>query len=299
MGRVRCSVIGCEHRGPVSYHRFPKDLSVRQKWIQFCKRGPALNPESARVCGLHFTERDFEKHVEREHLGPSFNKRRLRRESVPSVRTLKRVSEDTRFTIKPVEIEESEDFLSQLEPETILVQGGNNLSYDPLSSLYEENPDFSIDNASSNGSSSSSSTTLRRSTRTRYTTREDEAGNALLVDDSSNDGSSRRKDEEHSRVRRNLTRKSYFPVPKKGNVYDDKGLLVWNKLDLCDCFDHECSGCHFPCPKCKSPKCAHECRVNRRWQFETRELDGVRGSLLRNQYLMSNTQKKIYSTSIS
>ena len=34
-------------------------------------------------------------------------------------------------------------------------------------------------------------------------------------------------------------------------VYDDKGLLIDSKLDLCDCLEELCPGCHFPCPKCR------------------------------------------------
>ena len=34
-------------------------------------------------------------------------------------------------------------------------------------------------------------------------------------------------------------------------VYDDKGLLIESKLDLCDCLEDLCPGCHFPCLKCR------------------------------------------------
>merc|ERR1712083_74116 len=70
----------------------------------------------------------------------------------------------------------------------------------------------------------------------------------------------------------------------KGRVYDDKGILVSCKKDLCDCMDDTCPGCHFPCPKCRSNKCGHECRQNRKWIFDCVELDGMPGSLKENPY---------------
>ncbi|QQP50706.1 C11orf46 -like protein [Caligus rogercresseyi] len=215
---------------------------LREKWIRFSRRGPGFNAESGRVCGAHFTDSDFEKSTDREHLGPTFNKRRLKRESVPSIWT----------PLPEFNSVESGHFLSGLGA--------------PTSEIEEIFEDFDLDNASSNGSSSNSSATLRRSTRTRYNPREDEL-NPILVEGNSNDGSS-------SRGRRNLTRKSYFPATKKGTVYDDKGIFIQNGLDICDCFDQECPGCHFP--------------LNRRWAFETKEIDGVRGSLIRNTF----SQKK-------
>ena len=51
-----------------------------------------------------------------------------------------------------------------------------------------------------------------------------------------------------------------FSGKGKVKVYDDKGILVSCKKDLCDCMDDTCPGCHFPCPKCRSNKCGHECR---------------------------------------
>ena len=51
-----------------------------------------------------------------------------------------------------------------------------------------------------------------------------------------------------------------FSGKGKVKVYDEKGILVSCKKDLCDCMDDTCPGCHFPCPKCRSNKCGHECR---------------------------------------
>ena len=45
-----------------------------------------------------------------------------------------------------------------------------------------------------------------------------------------------------------------------------------------------CPGCHFPCLKCRSNKCGNECRQNRKWMFESVELDGKPNSVKNNPY---------------
>eukprot|EP00092_Neocalanus_flemingeri_P056980 GFUD01067620.1.p1 GENE.GFUD01067620.1~~GFUD01067620.1.p1 ORF type:complete len:161 (+),score=57.74 GFUD01067620.1:56-538(+) len=72
---------------------------------------------------------------------------------------------------------------------------------------------------------------------------------------------------------------------KKTAVYDHRGVIVQFGADMCDCLTPLCPGCHFPCPKCRSAKCGHECRVNRKWQYDTVELDGRLNSVRENQYL--------------
>lgn len=54
-------------------------------------------------------------------------------------------------------------------------------------------------------------------------------------------------------------------------TFDAKGRYRANGLDICDCLDNECPGCHFPCSHCKNPKCGPCCRVNRKWPFESIE----------------------------
>lgn len=58
------------------------------------------------------------------------------------------------------------------------------------------------------------------------------------------------------------------------SMYDEQGKLRYDKLDICDCFDGDCAGCHFSCDLCGSQKCGVRCRVNRRWAFEVIEHDG-------------------------
>eukprot|EP00095_Tigriopus_kingsejongensis_P010393 maker-scaffold1615_size33485-snap-gene-0.14 protein:Tk10393 transcript:maker-scaffold1615_size33485-snap-gene-0.14-mRNA-1 annotation:"c11orf46 homolog" len=71
----------------------------------------------------------------------------------------------------------------------------------------------------------------------------------------------------------------------KSQLYDDTGICLANRRDLCDCLVDACPGCHFPCPKCGSHRCGLECRQNRKWQYETLELDGHPKSLRSNPHL--------------
>lgn len=41
------------------------------------------------------------------------------------------------------------------------------------------------------------------------------------------------------------------------------------KLDICDCLDDTCPGCHFQCSKCGSTKCGLKCRAKRRFSYES------------------------------
>ena len=58
-------------------------------------------------------------------------------------------------------------------------------------------------------------------------------------------------------------------------MYDESGRLLENSLDVCDCLENNCPGCHMPCPKCGSEKCGTECRCSRRWTYESIEVEGT------------------------
>jgi len=77
----------------------------------------------------------------------------------------------------------------------------------------------------------------------------------------------------------------------KSTIYDDKGSLLGSGLDLCDCLDDDCPGCHFPCSKCRSNKCGHECRQNRKWQYDTVEIDGLPATIRNNAHLVPQPTK--------
>ena len=65
------------------------------------------------------------------------------------------------------------------------------------------------------------------------------------------------------------------PKSKKDEaLYDSCGVSLSSGLDLCDCLQRECPGCHFDCPSCGSNKCGHICRNNRTWEYDSVVLDG-------------------------
>lgn len=80
------------------------------------------------------------------------------------------------------------------------------------------------------------------------------------------------------RLRSGENRVQLLPLPRRSSgstsLYDVNGKIRGTQEDICDCFDKICFGCHFPCDKCKSPKCGPTCRVYRRYFYEEIELDG-------------------------
>lgn len=80
--------------------------------------------------------------------------------------------------------------------------------------------------------------------------------------------------ETSTREQRKMARKYYTPSQMRKSVYDDQGRYSANGADICDCMDESCAGCHFACPTCQSHKCGPQCRVQRKWTYESIEHDG-------------------------
>lgn len=60
----------------------------------------------------------------------------------------------------------------------------------------------------------------------------------------------------------------------KLETMDERGRYRSTGLDVCDCLDNSCPGCHFPCLGCGSGKCEKTCRVNRKWVNHMLKFDG-------------------------
>ncbi|TNN44509.1 ARL14 effector protein [Liparis tanakae] len=85
------------------------------------------------------------------------------------------------------------------------------------------------------------------------------------------------------REKRGGMRVSFLPAPgAKSRVYDNKGRLLSNNRDMCDCLDVDCMGCFYPCLECGSRRCGVECRCDRKWLYEQVEVEG--GEIIRNKF---------------
>lgn len=73
-----CAVALCKSQNQVSneageqysFYKFPKDLDLRMKWIQFCRREKSFNPEFAVICSKHFKKEDYENNAVKTSIRP-------------------------------------------------------------------------------------------------------------------------------------------------------------------------------------------------------------------------------------
>jgi len=72
--------------------------------------------------------------------------------------------------------------------------------------------------------------------------------------------------------RKGKKRGNYFTG--KNSAYDEYGNIRWNGADVCDCMNEECVGCWSECGNCGSTRCGPQCRVNRKFFYESIVYDG-------------------------
>lgn len=83
-----------------------------------------------------------------------------------------------------------------------------------------------------------------------------------------------------NREKRKLKRK---PPTNTRSLYDEFGNIRHNGMDVCDCMDDDCPGCWYECENCGSPKCGVQCRVNRKFFYESITFDG-KDATIRNKH---------------
>lgn len=64
---MRCAVYGCNNSNQcknvdktIIYHTFPKDSTLKKKWVFLCRRKDKLNENTARICSNHFDQNDYQ-----------------------------------------------------------------------------------------------------------------------------------------------------------------------------------------------------------------------------------------------
>ena len=90
-----CAVVGCANRrykskadtdaSVISYHRFPKDETLRSVWINYCCLKDHISVTSSRICSAHFEESSFVRDLQYELLGKP-PRRILIEDAVPTKR---------------------------------------------------------------------------------------------------------------------------------------------------------------------------------------------------------------------
>lgn len=82
MTGTRCAVYGCNNTyktklpddQKIILHTFPKlknivSETMRREWIRRCMRKDQFNPDTSRICSMHFVANDYERDLQNELLG--------------------------------------------------------------------------------------------------------------------------------------------------------------------------------------------------------------------------------------
>ncbi|CAK1581363.1 unnamed protein product [Parnassius mnemosyne] len=93
---VNCSINGCKNSSRtcnstnkgITFHRFPKDPDIKEKWINLTGRQDWFPTENSRICSIHFHENDFNVTAKRCNLMKS---------SIPTLNIWKLCSENVSF----------------------------------------------------------------------------------------------------------------------------------------------------------------------------------------------------------
>jgi len=81
--------------------------------------------------------------------------------------------------------------------------------------------------------------------------------------------------------------------PRATRVYNNVGVRLSDNADVCDCMVVDCPGCHWPCPRCSSPKCGAECRNNRCWFYTEAVTDGSRTKIVSDLFLKPRSNASV------
>lgn len=81
-------MVGCSSTATRSYHRFPRNPALAQRWLELCCRTDYVNTRTAVVCERHFSQGQKGRQLKYELLGwdrrPA-NLRILSRAAVPDI----------------------------------------------------------------------------------------------------------------------------------------------------------------------------------------------------------------------
>ncbi|KAI9576629.1 hypothetical protein GQX74_010611 [Glossina fuscipes] len=96
--------------------------------------------------------------------------------------------------------------------------------------------------------------------------------------------------EKSNREKRKLKRKG--SQQNSRSLYDEYGRIRHNGLDVCDCMNEDCPGCWFECENCGSTKCGLQCRVNRKFFYESIAFDG-KDAIIKNKHFPTPLMGKV------